>query len=148
MKKKIAIVNKFNNSKTAKSPRYIWVYANGDLSENHPEVLDWKSGLENLKQLQKEPIKKKNLIKKNDDNKEKSCGCQIKITQLDGVNDEILSIRDMLKKLKIMEPVDMLDSLLATKNITYLTKAIDMTKESDLISYYKLYKIAEKLKNI
>lgn len=142
----IKVLTKYSINRTKKNDRsrFIWVYASADndLAHNHPPVLDWQSGLENLEQLHTEPVEKKKP------KKEEPCACSMTIVNIDGFKDQIEKIKETLKSLSINEPLELLERFLDTKNATYLTGAIEKTKENDLVSYYKLYKIAEKLKKI
>jgi len=142
----IKVLTKYSNKQTEKTSRFIWVYASdeeNDLAHNHAPVLDWQSGLENLEQLHQEPIKK------DKPKKEEKCQCSVMIvSNIDDFEDEICGIKETLKNLSITEPLELLDRFLETKNATYLSEAIEKTRNIDLVSVYKLNKISEKIKII
>ena len=140
------VITAYNNKNTPPQDEYIFVYA-ADISVDHPPVLDWQSGLENLKQKHTAPVEQKEITpfdERTDD--EDQCGCMmvVEIEQTD--KDEINNIHDVLKKLNLNDFSDFLERFLETKDINYLDQAVERTAKIDPVSSYKLRKIAKKLK--
>jgi len=146
----IPVITKYSDEFTEPTQRYLWVYAEeedeDDVAFHHAPVLDWQSGLENLKQLHTEPIEQKPIV---EEDEQEECECAaIAVVEIDNdTESEMNKIQETLKKLEIDDASDFLGRFLATKNPIYLKKAMKLTEEADPVSYYQLNKIAKKVEN-
>lgn len=139
MSEELKVFTKYSKNNKEKSSRYLWVFAEeDDFYLNHPPVLDWQSGLENLKQLQIEPIEKKNNIK------QVKCPCQCD----ESIKNNIENVKKTLKNLLIDDIPEMLDQFLNSEEPESLLIAIKESENKDPVSSYQLRKIAKKLKII
>jgi hypothetical protein len=133
----IPVITKYNNSRVDQNDHYIWVYAE-DISTDHAPVLDWQSGLENLEQLHTEPVEP---VQKKQKQEEKCCIVVIP----DDTNSELEGIMSFLDKVLLKDVSSHIKGFLQTKNVDNLLEAIGASRDRDLVSHYKLKKIAEKL---
>ena len=141
------VITKFSNKYTKESPQYLWVYADDEeLSMNHPPVLDWQSGLENLEQLHTKPVKEEGIIKEDED----ECECEareIVIVEIEEKDNSVLqNLLEMLEKLSCLNSANFLRRFLQTKEAIYLKEAIQKTEEEDPVTFHKLCNIVKKAK--
>ena len=148
--KESLVITKFSNAYVKDAKKYLWVFAeddDDDISINHPPVLDWQSGLENLKQLHTEPVEQKEISDDDDEDANEKCECVITTIEIDNESEFIIDkIQKIFKKLEIDDASNFLKRFSETKEPIYLYKAIKETKDSDPVSCYQLGKIAKKIK--
>ncbi len=135
----MSIFTKYS-SDDKKTSQYLFVF--GDVEDpaiDHAPVMSWESSVENLKQLQTEPIEK-------DKESEEECCCVTVMEQDGNIEIDIKKIEKLLNELALDEPAGFLRRFLAHKSSIDFYKAIQLTKESDPVSSYQLKKIAEKFK--
>ena len=138
----IPVITKYSDKYNEISSHYIWVYAEEekDLALDHPPVLDWQSGLENLEQLHVEPIKQKKIEDSESENGE--CVIIVQIDEMDECN--LCKLQKTLESLSLEKASKVLGRFLVTKQAIYLDQVIKITRQADPVSCYKLCKIAKK----
>lgn len=155
MSEKIVLTSYNHNNQPATS-NYLWVYSQcecenveeektEELAFNHPPVLDWQSGLENLKEHQIEPVTQEKIEEKPKE-EEESCDAVDIVVIEEPQEKELISIQQLLDKMLLSEESQLLQRFLTTKSSTHLLNAIDALQYKDPVSFYQLRKFAQKLK--
>jgi len=132
-------------SEKSNPSRYLFVYSSEDeedISVNHPDILDWQSGLENLKQKHVEPVKQQEKEKEDIDD---SCIAIVEKVDINDASEDIEEVKKMLTDLFMFDSADFLKRFLSSRNPINLYSAIEKTRLQDPLSHYRLCKVAKKL---